>query len=579
MPSNIPQRVVIAGLIASMLSACAVSPQNISDTEQRTRELVAQEQARLDAQAQALPLVEHVDANYLGSDPIPLSPLLSLPRAFTDKSIQLLGVKNLKDHAERIGLVGGFSVRIAQDVWRMPSARVAATSTGTAAINGAASPVSAAARATPVPTNSGMPPGVPPGMSSPTPQSIALAGVTNYADPASVKMDFAGNLGGALAALTVPLGLTWDYSREDNVVTISRFVTRKFPVRSGGTSEVSSDMDKGTTANSGTTGSVGSSSSSASGNFTAGGKFRTESGKLDPLGVVAQTIKVNFLTPDGSVTPDPTTNSVVVTDSRYVVDQVAAYMEQQNATLSKQAQVSFRTITLQLNDTSDLAFDVSAVYSKLVNGAAEWALSTAAPATLASSQAGSVAFSVLSPTSRWNGTSISVKQLEGLGKILGDNTKTLVSKNGKAVGRIEFDSDAYLAQTTAGGGSLAGSTVPGLTPGTQTVGTSLTVRPIIYESNTIELEMSMDESFSRGFRTASAGTGQTFQQLELPRESGNKSISNVEVRDGASLVLVGYDNQKLTADRRYGIGGVSNAAVKSRIVTIVIVTPRVLPGA
>ncbi|MGH8785733.1 MAG: hypothetical protein ACREYA_11700 [Cupriavidus necator] len=575
MRKHFPQRAIIASLIGSLLSACAVSPQAVSEAERQTRESVAREQQRLNDQAQAAPLVEIVDANYLGADPIPLSPLLSLPRAFTDKQIQLLGVRNLKDHAEKIAAVGGFAVRIAQDVWRVPASRGGANKTAAPAMS-AAAPLAPNGR--PVPSSSGMPPGSPMAAPTPTPQSVALAAVTNYADPAVVRMEYTGNLGGAMAALTVPLGLSWEYSRQDNVVTISRFVTRKFAVRSGGTSEMASDIDKGTTANSGTSG-TGTGGSSASGNFTAGGKFRTESGKLDPIGVVAKTIRDNYLTDDGTVTPDATTNSVVVTDSRYVIDQVAAYMEQQNATLSKQAQVTFRTITLQINDTSEIGFDVSAVYSKLLNGAAEWALSSAAPATVTGSQAGNVSFNVLSPTSRWNGSSVSVKQLEGLGKILGDNTKTLVSKNGKSVGRIEFDSDAYLAETKAGGGTLAGSSVPGLTPGTQTVGTALMVRPIIYDSNAVELEMSMDESFSRGFRTASAGSGQTFQQLELPRESGNKSISNVEVRDGASLVLVGYDNQKVTADRRYGLTGVSNSALKSRIVTIVIVTPRVLPGA
>ncbi|MGT2457762.1 hypothetical protein ACU4GI_33200 [Cupriavidus basilensis] len=576
MHTNLPQKAILATLIASLVSACAVSPAVVSEAEKQARETVAREQARLDEQARALPLVEHVNANYLGSDPIPLSPMLLLPPVFSEKQVQLLGVANLKDHADKIARVGGLSVRISQDVWRLPSARVANNAGANPTVGANASsarPQSAA------PSSAGMPPGSPLAMLSPTPQSVALAAVTNYADPAAVKADYLGNLGGALASITVPLGLNWEYSREENVVTINRYVTRKFIVRAGGTYETGSDMDKGTSASSGTSGASVGAGNSTSGNFTAGGKLKLESGKLDPLGVVAKTIKDNFLTPDGTVTPDPTTNSVVVTDSRHVVDQVARYLELQNAQLSKQAQVSIRTVTMQLNDTSELGFDVSAVYSKLVGGVADWTIASKAPGTLTSSIASSVAFNVLSPTSRWNGTGISVQSLEGIGKIIGDNTKTLVTKNRTPVGRIEFDSDGFLAETKASGSSLGGSTVPGLTPGTLTVGTALTLTPTIYDSNTIELAMSIDDSFSRGFGAATAGQGATFQQIQLPRQSGSKSISTVEVREGDSLVLVGYDNEKVTADRRYGLSGGSNTAAKNRIVTIVIVTPRVLPGA
>ncbi|KAA0178811.1 hypothetical protein FX016_23040 [Cupriavidus gilardii] len=573
------KKVVAAALVSSLLSACAVSPFVVSDAENRARDAVDTEKSRLGAQARALPLVEFVDVNYLGDEPIPLTAATALPRAFLEKQIQLLNTKNVKEHAERIGAIGGFAVRIAQDVWRVPAARSSAQ--GSAAMGPISGSVVPSASPSMVPSASGMPPGNPLALSqraAPTPQSVALAPVTNYADPASVRMDYAGNLAGALDALTVPLGLTWEYNAEGNVVTISRFVTRRFAIRAGGTTEVSSDIDKGITANTGSTGGTGAGANTTSGNFSAGSKYRTESGKVEPLSIVAQTIAKNYLTPDGTVTADPSTNTVVVTDSKYVIDQIAAYVEQQNESLGRQVQVTVRTITLQRNNTSQLAFDVSMVYSKLAGGAATWAASTVGPSTLASTDAGTVAFNVVSPTSRFNGTSISLDSLDSIGKIIGDNTKTLVAKNRQATARIEFDSDAYLAKTEAGGGSLTGSAVPGLTPGNQTVGNSIIITPTIYDSKTVNLQMSLDESYSRGFRTAGAGQGTTLQQVELPRESGNKNLQSVDVQDGQPVVLVGYDTEKLTADRRYSVGGASTSAIKSQVITIVIVTARVLPG-
>jgi len=572
------QRTVVSVVAASILSGCAVSPALVSQAESTSRDNIAREKSRLDEQARALPLFEFVDANYLGSEPIPLARTTSLPRAFREKRVQLLGVRNLKDHAEKVAAVAGFSLRISQDVWTKPTPRLPQVG-GVMPAVGAAAPASTQLRPTPTNGNGSMPPGSPFAVPAPTAQSIALAGYTNYADPANVKIDYDGNPVGALDALTIPLGLTWTPSEQGNVVTISRYVTRRFPVRATGTSETDSSIDKGMTANSGSIGGVGSTGSTNTGNFSAASRLKSESAKADPITVVATTIKNNYLTPDGTVTPDVTTGSVVVTDSQYVIDQVARYMEGQNEALGRQAQVSIRTITLQLNDSSQQAFDVSLIYSKLSGGVAQWSLSTAAPKSLTSSETGSVAFNVLSPTSPFNGTAIDVRSLEGIGKIIGDNTRTLITKNRQTVGRIDFDSDAYLASTNPGAGNLAGSGVPGLTPGTQTVGTSIILTPTIYDSNVIGLELSQDESVARPFRTAGAGQGATQQTLELPRESGNKGLHKVDVRSGQSMVLVGYDSEKIQADRRYGLTGASNNATNSRVVTIVVVTASIVPGA
>jgi len=571
-------RSVLGAVVASILSGCAVSPAVVSQAEDKSRDNISREKSRLDQQARSLPRVEFVDANYLGSEPIPLSRAQSLPRVFRDKRIQLLGVRNLKDHAEKIAAVCGFSLRVSQDVWTKPTSRMPQ---GAVAMPGVGSAASMANQPRPTPATAnggGMPPGSPLTMPTPTAQSIALAGFTNYADPANVRIDYEGNGTGALDALTIPLGLTWTYSQQDNVVTISRYVTRRFSVRATGTSETDSSIDKGMTANSGNVGGVGSTGSTNTGNFSAGNRLKSDSAKADPLTAVAQTIKNNYLTPDGTVTPDLTTSSVVVTDSQYVIDQVTRYMESQNEALGRQAQVSIRTLTLQLNDNSQQAFDVSLVYNKLSGGVAQWGLTTAGPTTLTGTETGSVAFNVLSPTSPFNGSAIDVRSLEGIGKVIGDSTRTLITKNRQTVGRIDFDSDAYLAKTDPGAGNLAGSGVPGLTPGTQTVGTAIVLTPTIYDSNAIGLEFSLDESLSRGFRTASAGAGATLQTLELPRESGNKGIHKVDVRSGESLVLVGYDSEKIQADRRYGLTGASNTATNARVVTIVVVTARVVPG-
>lgn len=120
--------------------------------------------------------------------------------------------------------------------------------------------------------------------------------------------------------------------------------------------------------------------------------------------------------------------------------------------------------------------------------------------------------------------------------------------------------------------------MPGLTPGQLTVGNFLNAMPTAYADGSIILRLSFDDTASRGMGSFATGSGETFQQIQLPKYSGSKSDHNVPMRDGESLVLVGKSSITSSGDRRSGIASFSHSNSITRTTEIIVVTPRVRNG-
>ncbi|WP_404995443.1 hypothetical protein [Cupriavidus pauculus] len=559
--------------LMTMLSACAVSQQDIRDAEQGAKNQIAKAQANSDARLKDAPLIEYVDANYLGGEPMALTNVTTLPPVFRERKVRLLATDNLKAHADVVAKVLGIPVRINPDVWNRPMPRRSMGTSGQAAVAGGVNPT-----ASPQPSSAGMPPGNP--MAAPTPQSIALSAFTNYADPEKVAMDFVGNGEQTMDALTRPLGLSWEYSREDNVMTIYRYYTKTYRIRTGsGTTKTAGTVDKGTSTGSGAAGGGGGNGGGAStgATFNAANSTNTTD-TLAPLASILATIKKNYLSADGEATDNSATASITVTDSRYVVDQITKYIDTENAMLGKQVAVTVQKATYQIDNNAENGLDLGPVFSKLAGDAAEWTLKLSSPSTLVSQTAGAMSFNVLSPTSRWNGTTVNLQSLNGYGKTIVSDVRTLVTKNRVPTTKFELDSQEYVNRTTPGTATLSGSSTVGLEQTTVTTGNLLTITPTIYDSNTVELSVAMDDSTLLPFDETTAGQGATAQRVKSAHTRGDVGRSVIEIRDGESLVLVGVNSDKTSSTNRWSFSGGSVGASKTKVMSVIVITPKILEG-
>lgn len=565
MPTTVSQRLIVATAIASVLSGCAISPGQISTTKGEIEQQIAARKQAFEERQRDLPLVEEIDANYLGSEAIPLSYNTTLPAIFHEKRLRLAERTSIKTIAERITALTRIPVVINVDVWSRPTMRRYGSSGGATAAPAPAQPAPSQA------ASGGYPGGSPYGGVATT-----LSVGQQWLDPSYIPVNVDDTLARAMDSWTSSAGLNWDYNREKNEITVFRYVTRTFQVRATSrTIETASQTSKGLTANSGTQGSANGSGSSV-GSFDAGAKVATSS-KSDALASLLQTIKDNYLLSAEEVaTSNPATSTITVTGSRYTVEQVGSYLSNQNASLSLQALVTLDTYLVQMTDSSEAGIDVSAVYSKLANGAADWALKFNGPASLATSAAGQLGFNVVSPSSPWNGTSVTAQAVNSLGTVLSHTSRTYPTKNRVPISVTNFRSEGYLAQTTPGYGGISGSGQTGLTPGTVTTGNFSVVTPTIYDNGMVELTLTLDESANQGFKEISTGQGATSQRIQSPDITGNKADPTIEVRDGDSMILVAMDDDNINGTKRYGIAGGSLVGQRTRVVKIQVVTPRIL---
>jgi hypothetical protein len=189
-------------------------------------------------------------------------------------------------------------------------------------------------------------------------------------------------------------------------------------------------------------------------------------------------------------------------------------------------------------------------------------------------------FTVNDADSKFYGTKAGLQALNQFGDILLDSTSSVITTNRIPVMTGNFTTRGFLAQTTpAAGGSVSGGTgVPGLIPGSSTTGSFMRVMPTIKESNTILLNLSVDISDLLGFGSATTGSGATLQQIQWANTSGTKTISNIQLNQGESMVLAGIGTDTATSNLGVGVAGASSVTSKSKTMFIVIVTPRILKG-
>jgi hypothetical protein len=220
------------------------------------------------------------------------------------------------------------------------------------------------------------------------------------------------------------------------------------------------------------------------------------------------------------------------------------------------------------------------VFNSIQGGLAKYAVSFTSPTSL-SSGGGTVGLSVLKPNTPFSGTNAVVNALSAYGRTVADTTQTKLTLNGLPVSIASFQSDDYLRSTTPSLGSISGTSggVPGLTPGTVTTGDFVNILPSVNDHNQIVLAYWADSSKLNGpFTTATAGSGETAQQIQLAHTVGNKDDQTIALSDGQTVVLYGTMNNQADSTTNAGIAGITGNWNRSQTFQVIMLTATVVPS-
>jgi type IVB pilus formation R64 PilN family outer membrane protein len=528
-------RAVIGALCMTMIAGCAVTQSDVNTAYD------AANRASLDAMAGipgSLPLVEDVDSAFLGDRQVPVAYDASLPPVFREKQVTLPANLGIRQIATLVSNATGYAVHLSPDVFVPRDALVPKESAGDG-------------------------------------KSGGLSGNRNYEEPVFVQ-PYTGNVGSYMRELTESLGLDWSF--DGATISISRFVTRMYQISAiPGKVSVKSTMSKGMDTSTGNQ-SNGSGSGSNTGSFEAVTSTGRE-GSFDQIQSITEELN-RLRSPMGKVVVNPQSRLVVVYDTKEAADRMGQLLARENAITTRQVSIRVRTLQIALNRGSQAGVNADIVFNSIQGGLAKYAVSFTSPTSL-SSGGGTVGLSVLKPNTPFSGTNAVVNALSAYGRTVADTTQTKLTLNGLPVSIASFQSDDYLRSTTPSLGSISGTSggVPGLTPGTVTTGDFVNILPSVNDHNQIVLAYWADSSKLNGpFTTATAGSGETAQQIQLAHTVGSKDDQTIALSDGQTVVLYGTMNNQADSTTNAGIAGITGNWNRAQTFQVIMLTATVVPS-
>lgn len=530
--------------LAVIACGCAVNRSDVNDMRSKNEQITAESLMQVKTKMKQEGRLTIIKGNFIGDAPIELPYAASLPPIFFEKIIiqsKFSEYGTVAQAAKNIALATGIPVRVNPDVTlKIGSAQVQAQASVSQSITGA------------VTTLSG----------DTSPDHI-------------IRLNTQGTLLSYVKEVANTAGIEWDY--KDGAIHFYKLVTKTLQMSSvnPGDIDVSDVMSKGGQA---TTGQVGGQTSTNSGSFNNATSVGTK-GSYSIWKAIRPALE-SALSPYGKLAINEGSGTITVTDTKDAVSKLTQIVENENAILTKQVAVEVRVIRVDVTKQTDLGLNLNTVYSRLKNGSSALDVSTTSQTSLVSSSVGTMTFTVNDADSKFYGTKAGLQALNQFGDILSDSTASVITTNRIPVMTGNFTTRGFLAQTTpaAGGGVAGGTGVPGLTPGSTTTGSFMRVMPTIKESNTILLNLSVDISDLLGVGSATTGSGATLQQIQWANTSGTKTISNIQLNQGESMVLAGIGADTASSNLGVGVAGASSVSSQSKTMFIVIVTPRILKG-
>ena len=541
---------LIAMAAAAALTGCAVTHHEVNAKAEALKvEIEQQIQQQLPrTQARKKPLYQRIPSVYVGNRSTAIVNNAALPPAINELGFQLPRRVNLATAAKNIQKLTKYPVRINPDVYaRSPgAAELVATATTGAAETMATNMLSA---------------------------TLANGDM-------SLPTDFDGQLKDYLEVISAHLGINWEFDASKGFY-FYRFVTKVLEVKlHAGDNFVTTDLRKGTQASTGSrtaAGGAGGAGGSESGSYSSTSQFKS-TGNIAPWWSLENAIKA--AAPNSTVAVDVSSNSIIVRGSRDEVAEAERIVQRANEVHNRQITLALRIMRVRYDDTSAAGANFQAAYNRLMaGGGSDFVVDLASPSSLVGADAGGFGYKIVDPRSRWSGTEGLLQAISQLGTIVSDETESYPTMNRRTIPVAQFDNDTYLAETTpASGGVLGGSSagIPGLKPGTITTGFFLSMTPTAYDDGTVWLEMTLDQSEKRGpFGTAGTGSGDTFQQIQLPNTKVDTKSPTVAIKAGETLMLVNSNRSTWSHSRRTGLLGVSGSGDKTREMQIMLVTPYV----
>ena len=414
-----------------------------------------------------------------------------------------------------------------------------------------------------------------------------------------VQMEYRGSLRGLLDDLAGRNEASWRYTSRTNTIEFFKFETRTISIylppgsKNIDASISLSGVSGGGGGGGGSGGGASGGGSGGGGGASAGNVSVSQTLTIDPwtsiLGGVQAILSEGASTPAGGggqlggamnqqgkssgnlsasgpagrAAANPELGIITVTARPRAVERIAAYVESINARFAQNVLIDIKVFSLTMDKQASLGFSLDTMYKFLNNNGVSVVGSS--PLQPATGTPGQMTINIDNPRSRLYGSSLVAQALSQFGNVALQTQGQVLAVNGQPSPIQVANEVNYLASSSLTQSPNVGSTST-LTPGTRVVGFTANFLPMILGDNRILLQYQMQLSSLTALSQVTSGNS----SIQTPQISSQSLQQQACVKDGQSIVLFGFDQNRDTTDTALGLGGASKAARSERQMVVIV---------
>lgn len=425
--------------------------------------------------------------------------------------------------------------------------------------------------------------------------AVNPAGTPNFsAGPdAPIAVDWNGDLKGLLDYLATTTRMYWKY--EDGRIYFFRTETRTFHVfLPAGKRTVKStiSLTGGSSNNAGCSGGGGGSGggsggSNGNGGSSIGGSVDVASSiEIDAYNAIVKSVQkivssAEGQSPAGGGVAQGGTAGGTVTDSQNVVanaelgiitvtgtpavlDRVASYMRSVNDRFAQNVMIGVKVYNLTVNKSVNAGVSLQAAYRNVTDRLGASVSGTPNLAPLNSATPGTLVIDAVAGP--WTGSQLLVQAMEQLGNVQFVTSGQVIAANGQPSPLQVATEFSYVSERTPPTVTL-GNVVPGsVTSTVRSVGFTANFLPLILGDNRIMLQYQINLSSLLSLDTFGAGDN----AIQLPRVATQSLQQQAFLKDGQSIVLLGFEQERAQQDKAGGVTGLSKTAGSDRNLMVIV---------
>lgn len=522
------KKLILVGMAGLLLASCASYDEEVAKTISKSNASAESAMAQQNTMRRSGAVVRMSGAKLAG-DEVMVKNTSQLPPAFT-RSFSYLSA-----HQPLSAILGEISRRTGVPAAMQPSATVSVAAAAAAALSPAAVPGQ--------PNFSGGP-------------------------DTPIAVDWNGDLKGLLDYLASTTRMFWKY--EDGRIYFFKTETRSFHVYlPAGKRTVNSSIAL-----------AGAGSGSAGSN--PGTVNVASNMEIDAYDSIIHSVLAIVATAEGgqsataagaassskNVVSNPSLGLITVTGTPATLDRVASYVRSVNERFAQNVMIGVKIYNLTVNKGVNAGVSLTAVYNNLVSklGVTLTGTPNMAPAApMSGATPGSLVIDAL-VGSKWTGSQLLMQAMEQIGNVQYVTSGQVIAANGQPSPLQVATEYSYISSRTA---PVITSTI--FTPGTVTtsvrsVGFTGNFLPLILGDNRIMLQYQIN--LSSLLSLDSVGSGDN--AIQIPKVASQSLQQQAFLKDGQSIVLLGFEQEGAQLVKANGMTGISRNAGSDRNLMVIV---------